>query len=110
MTDTKSHLRGVNDIRTRLTQPGSGSSKAKQANLLARLEHQKALLERQLEVWRKQQFVTERRLTLVRTQIRTATQSLEATRSAPRRGDLPALGAGVATPAEVRHRAIDFTF
>jgi hypothetical protein len=111
MTDKKSHLRGVNDIPTRMNLPGCKTSQAQQANLLARLEHQKALLEKQLNVWRKQQSVTEHRLRLIHTQIRTAGQALKVAQSAPQLVTRPGRGAGVPSPAaaspRLRH---DFEF
>jgi hypothetical protein len=113
MTDKKARLRGVCDIPSRLNRPDVKSSKAQRANTLARLEHQKTLLERQLEVWRKQQVVTEQRLQMVRLQIRTVTQGLKLTRSAPKTVRRPTFGAGVAAPAEAspaRRREIDVTF
>jgi uncharacterized membrane protein YgaE (UPF0421/DUF939 family) len=114
MTNKKTHLRGFNDIQTRMTQLGSRNTRAQQANLLARLEHQKALLEGQLQVWRKQQSVTERRLQMVRTQIRIATQALKVVKSAPRAVERPSrCSSGVPAPAAAsprRRHDLEFSF
>lgn len=113
MTDRKAHLRGVNDIPTRMNAPALRATRAQRANVLARLEHQKTLLERQLDVWRKQQVVTERRLQMIRTQIQVAAQALKIARPALPARARPSLGAGARTPAAAapgRRHEIEFTF
>ncbi len=82
MTAKKAHLRGVNDIPARMGLTAGGPSAAQSANILARLEHQKTLLEKQLQVWIKQKAVTEHRLRLVQTQITAAAESLRKAQSA----------------------------
>jgi hypothetical protein len=81
MSAAKTHLRGVNDIPARIGMPVTGASAAQSANVVARLEHQKALLEKQLLVWAKQKAVTEHRLRLVQSQIAAAAESLRKAQS-----------------------------
>jgi hypothetical protein len=76
MTAKKAHLRGVNDIPALMSMPARDATAAQSANVLARLEHQKTLLEKQLQVWTKQKAITEHRLSLVQSQIATAAESL----------------------------------
>jgi hypothetical protein len=76
MTVKKAHLRGVNDIPALMSVPAREATAAQSANALARLEHQKTLLEKQLQVWSKQKAITEHRLTLVQSQIAAAAESL----------------------------------
>ncbi len=107
----KMHLRGVNDIPSRMSLGNGKSSRAQCANQLSRLEHQKSLLEKQLQVWVKQQVVTEHRLSIVKAQIRSAQQVLKvqkpaAAASAKRAGSVAAaIGAGVK-----RRQDLEFTF
>ena len=82
MTAKTAHLRGVNDIPARMGLTAGGPSAAQSANILARLEHQKTLLEKQLQVWTKQKAVTEHRLHLVQSQITAAAESLRTAQSA----------------------------
>jgi hypothetical protein len=77
MNMAKTHLRGVNDIPSRMSLGNGKCSRAQSANQLSRLEHQKSLLEKQLQVWVKQQVVTEHRLSIVKAQIRSAQQVLK---------------------------------
>jgi preprotein translocase subunit SecD len=76
MTAKKSHLRGVNDIPAMMTVPLRDATAAQSANALARLEHQKTLLEKQLQVWNKQKTITEYRLQMVQSQIAATAESL----------------------------------
>lgn len=82
MSVKKAHLRGVNEIPALMTVPSGGASAAQSANALARLEHQKTLLEKQLQVWNKQKAVTEHRLSLVQGQIAAAAESLRKAQTA----------------------------
>jgi hypothetical protein len=82
MTANKAHLRGVNDIPALMSVPSRDANAAQSANALARLEHQKTLLEKQLQVWTKQKTITEHRLRLVQAQIAAAAESLRKAQSA----------------------------
>jgi hypothetical protein len=82
MKAQKAHLRGVNDIPVLMSMPARDATAAQSANALARLEHQKTLLEKQLQVWTKQKAITEHRLRLVQSQIATASESLSKAQSA----------------------------
>lgn len=77
MTAKIAHLRGVSDIPSFMSMPARDATAAQSANALARLEHQKTLLEKQLQVWTKQKASTERRLCLVQAQIASAAESLK---------------------------------
>lgn len=70
MTARNTYVRGVNDI---LARPWRGAGRAlsqpERASALARLEQQKALLQKQLRVWIKQHALTEARLRAVNKQI-----------------------------------------
>jgi hypothetical protein len=81
MMAKKAHLRGVNDIPALMTVPSRDATAAQSANALARLEHQKTLLEKQLHVWTKQKAITEHRLRLVQSQIAAAAESLRKAQS-----------------------------
>ena len=82
MTAKKAHLRGVNDIPAMMCVPSRDATAGQSANALARLEHQKTLLEKQLQVWTKQKTITEHRLRLVQSQIAAAAESLRKAQSA----------------------------
>lgn len=82
MTAKKAFLRGVNDIPAMMSVPSRDANAAQSANALARLEHQKTLLEKQLQVWTKQKTITEHRLRLVQSQIAAAAESLRKAQSA----------------------------
>jgi len=82
MTVKKAHLRGVNDIPALMSVPAREATAAQSANALARLEHQKTLLEKQLQVWSKQKAITEHRLALVQSKIGTAAESLRKAQTA----------------------------
>ena len=75
------HLRGVNDIPAMTSVPSRDATAAQSANALARLEHQKTLLEKQLQVWTKQKTITEHRLRLVKSQIAATAESLRKAQS-----------------------------
>ncbi len=110
MNAAKTHLRGVNDIPSRLGLAAGATTPAQSANMLARLEHQKALLEKQLQVWVKQQALTEHRLRLVQGQIGTVAASLRNAQSAPA-AKRPGLKPGaVAAAAGRRKRRTDVAF
>ena len=81
MTANKAHLRGVNDIPAMMSVPSRDATAAQSANALARLEHQKTLLEKQLQVWTKQKTITEHRLRLVKSQIAATAESLRKAQS-----------------------------
>ena len=89
------HLRGLHDTR-RLPAVSAANGKANGGKLtarLARLDHQQALLERQLAVWTEKQQVTKERLDLLDqeiTQISRQISSLVRPRDARR---LPAFNA-----------------
>ncbi len=62
-----------------LSRSGSGGRerpRVETATLLARLERQRTMLEKQLQVWRKQKKKTEERLAVVAAQIEAACESL----------------------------------
>jgi hypothetical protein len=61
------HHRGVHEIRGGLiaSPAKGGSGQGKLMTRLARLDHQRALLESQLAVWTEKQKVTKRRLSLI---------------------------------------------
>lgn len=104
------HLRGVNDIPSRMSRPRGKSDRSQSATLLARLEQQKSLLEKQLHVWVKQKTLTEERLRTIGVQIRATHNALKVPRSGPaavtRR---PAIRNAIAT-APKRAHTLDFTF
>jgi hypothetical protein len=83
MTAKTAHLRGVCDIPAFMSMPARDATAAQSASALARLEHQKTLLEKQLQVWTKQKASTEHRLGLVQAQIAAAAESLKKAQSAP---------------------------
>jgi hypothetical protein len=109
----RNHLKGMNDIPNRMSRPrGNGGGRAQNAALLARLEQQKALLEKQLQVWVKQKTITEERLRIVGVQIRAAQQALRVPRSRPAavsQREIGASGSG-SQAAPARHRGLEFTF
>jgi hypothetical protein len=112
MTATKTHLRGVNNIPSRLGLSAGGPNPAQSANMLARLEHQKAMLEKQLQVWVKQQALTEHRLRLVQGQIGTVRATLSKPQSAPpvKRPGLKPGAVAAAAGRPKRRNDIAFTF
>jgi hypothetical protein len=61
------HVKGLHETRglTTLRVVGSGAGRGKLTAKLARLDHQRALLERQLAVWTEKQQVTKHRLDLL---------------------------------------------
>ena len=66
------HVRGLHEtggLRT-LRVAGSASGRSKLTAKLSRLDHQRALLERQLAVWTEKQQVTKHRLGLLDKEIR----------------------------------------
>ncbi len=107
------HVRGVNDIPARLGISTGKPSAAQSANRLARLEHQKALLEKQLQVWVKQQALTEHRLRLVQGQISSVAASLRTVQQPVAAVKRPSLrpGAVAAAAGRPKRRAdVAFTF
>lgn len=65
------HVKGLHETRglTTLRVAGSGAERGKLTAKLARLDHQRALLERQLAVWTEKQQVTRHRLDLLDAEI-----------------------------------------
>lgn len=61
------HVKGLHETRglATLRVAGSGAERGKLTAKLARLDHQRALLERQLAVWTEKQQVTKHRLDLL---------------------------------------------
>lgn len=55
-------IRGIRDIPTNGSVMRSGSNGPQNAHRLARMQHQKSLLEKQLAVWTVKKATTERRL------------------------------------------------
>ena len=55
-------IKGIGDIPTNGSVMRSGSNGAQNAHRLARMQHQKSLLEKQLAVWTLKKATTERRL------------------------------------------------
>lgn len=107
----KTHLRGVNDIPNRMNQPRGLSERSQNATALARLEQQKTLLEKQLQVWVKQKLVTEERLRIVAAQIRTVNQALRQPRAAaPAPSSRKASALQKTAPRASRAQAIEFSF
>lgn len=101
---SKAKIKGCHDIRTLqarsdLTRAGSRQQVIAK---LARLEHQKSLLQRQLKVWRQQQQKTEHRLGLVERQI------AEAQAAASGAGRRPS--AATAPRARGRPRALNLQY
>lgn len=103
------HVKGLHETpglqTTRVT--GSKANPAKLTAKLARLDHQRALLDRQLAVWTEKQQVTRLRLGLLEKQmaqlsrlIRERIAPIRATKSRPRNAasDLPIDGASAAAP------------
>ena len=108
---SKPKIRGVNDIPNRMSQPRGQSEPSLNAALLARLERQKSLLEKQLAVWVKQKTAAEARLRTVDAQIGAALRALVE----PRAPAPATLARGITRLAEPkvapkRSRALDFAF
>ena len=61
------HIRGLHETGglSTLRSAGSKADRSKLTAMLSRLEHQRALIERQLTVWTKKQQVTKHRLSLL---------------------------------------------
>jgi hypothetical protein len=110
MTAKNAHLRGVNDITALMSMPARDATAAQSANSLARLEHQKSLLEKQLLVWTKQKAITEHRLRLVQAQIATASESLKNAQSAikPKRSKPRSVAAMLVRPKKRADLAYSF--
>ena len=103
----KTFLKGVNDIPNRMNQPRGKSDRSQNATALARLEQQKALLEKQLQVWIKQKTITEERLRTVNAQIRTVQQALKLPRSAPASVSRKSANSG---SARSKRTSVEFSF
>ncbi|MGB0087546.1 MAG: hypothetical protein WBP94_19490 [Rhodomicrobiaceae bacterium] len=106
----KNHTRGVNDIPSRMSLSRGNSGRSRSATLLARLEQQKSLLEKQLHVWAKQKAVTEERLRTIGAQIRAVQNALKVPRSAPAAVTRRSAGRSEIATAPKRAHTLDFTF
>ncbi|MEJ2116632.1 MAG: hypothetical protein P8Y67_11510 [Alphaproteobacteria bacterium] len=107
---TKPYLKGVSDIPSRMNRPRNKSDRSQNATTLARLEQQKALLEKQLQVWLKQKAVTEERLRNVNSQIRTVQQALKLPRPASVSASRKSIASGKEQTKQTRAQAVEFTF
>lgn len=92
------------DIRTLQARSGlsHGGSRQQAIAKLARLEHQKSLLERQLKTWRQQQQSTEHRLKLLERQIAEAEAIADRGRRRPPAG-APSSAGGRARPLDLQY-------
>jgi hypothetical protein len=103
-------IRGVNDIPSRMSRTRGSSARSQNATLLARLEQQKSLLEKQLHVWNTQKARTEDRLRILGVQLRAAQQALKQPRTTPATIARKMAPAHSARPAPKRVRSLEFTF
>lgn len=99
---------GIHDIVTAAGSARGPGKRAQLGNQLARLEHQQALLEKQLAVWLLQKEKTERRLSVLRNQIAGIREDLDPGRGPAgpnRRSPAPA----AAEPGErFRHLTVEY--
>jgi len=108
MTVRKPHLKGASEVPPLLVFSTAGRSAQQSATILARLERQKAMLEKQLQTWLRQKMLTEHRLHVVRAEICKVTANLKAANGpegARRHGLTPGAVVG-----RVKRGHIDFTF
>ncbi len=103
MTAARTGLPAAHSISS-LSSGGRERPRVETATLLARLERQRTMLEKQLQVWRKQKQKTEQRLAAVEKQIEALCESLSLARAPS-----SALGARPETPAPSRQR-IDLNY
>jgi hypothetical protein len=112
VTGKKAQTRSTDNIPARLGLSALAPAPLRGANRLVRLEHQKTMLEKQLQVWLKRQALTEHRLRLVDAQINAVEASLrisQPTQAAKYPGPKPASLATTASRTK-RRSNIAFTF